>query len=82
MKTIKLILKGLLLYVTVFIFALFVSGIDSIVEQGYTLAWLLVLIVLILLCWVLISKEDYDIITLEKWFKSLDKNKEEFINKK
>lgn len=66
----------MLLYVTAFVFFLFVAGIDSIVEQEVTWAWLLSLIVLILLCWVTITKEEFDILTLEKWFKHLDKEKE------
>lgn len=70
MRTIKLIFKGLLLYVTTLITILFIMGADSIMEQGIFISWMLAVIALILLCYVLISKEEFDILTLENKFKN------------
>lgn len=48
----KKVLKGILLWTTVFTIILFVIGIDSIVDRGLgvTLAWIAICIVLYYLC--------------------------------
>lgn len=51
MKTFKLILKGVLLYVTILAVMIFVGGIDSLVETPMKmLLWMLVTVILIAIC--------------------------------
>lgn len=65
--TVKKILKGVLLWVTAFAVILFISGVDSIVDQGYLVPWLVVCAVLCHLCYKLISEEEFNILTGYKW---------------
>ena len=51
----KKILKGILLWTTMFTIMLFISGIDSIVDKGLGLAWIAICIVLYYLCRVTLS---------------------------
>lgn len=51
MKTLKLILKGVLLYVTTLAVMIFVGGIDSLIETPMKmLLWVLVTVILIAIC--------------------------------
>lgn len=51
MKTFKLILKGVLLYVTILAVMIFVGGIDSLVETPMKmLLWILATVILIAIC--------------------------------
>lgn len=68
MKTIKLIIKGVLFYTTLLFSILFVSGVDAIYDAGYFIPALIINIVLIVLCCKLINQEDLDLITLNKLF--------------
>ena len=68
MKTIKLIIKGVLFYTTLLFSILFVSGVDAIYDAGYFIPALIINIVLIVLCCKLISTEDLDLLTLNKLF--------------
>ena len=65
MKSIKLILKGILLWVSALIVILSVCGIDSITYKGY--GWFFGIIVLnimlILACLYTITKEEYKIVS-------------------
>ena len=65
MKSIKLILKGILLWVSALIVILSVCGIDSIAYKGYS--WFFVMIVLdiilILACFYTITEEEYKIVS-------------------
>ena len=65
MKSIKLILKGILLWVSALIVLLSVCGIDSIINKGY--GWLFGIIVLnimlILACFNTITEEEYKIMS-------------------
>lgn len=65
MKNIKLILKGILLWVSALIVILSVCGIDSIADKGY--GWFFDIIVLnimlILACLYTITKEEYKIVS-------------------
>ena len=65
MKSIKLILKGILLWVSALIVILSVCGIDSIINKGYD--WLFGIIVLnimlILACFNTITEEEYKIVS-------------------
>lgn len=68
MKTIKLIIKGVLFYTTLLFSILFISGVDEIYDAGYFIPTLIINIVLIVLCCKLISTEDLDLLTLNKLF--------------
>ena len=65
MKSIKLILKGILLWVSALIVILSVCGIDSIADKGY--GWLFSIVVLdiilILTCYNTITEEEYKIVS-------------------
>ena len=65
MKNIKLILKGILLWVSALIVLLSVCSIDSIADKGY--GWffgMIVLnIILILACFYTITEEEYKIVS-------------------
>ena len=65
MKSIKLITKGILLWVSALIVLLSVCGIDSITDKGYS--WFFGIIVLnimlILACLYTITKEEYKIVS-------------------
>ena len=65
MKSIKLIAKGILLWVSALIVLLSVCGIDSIINKGYD--WLFSIIVLnimfILACFNTITEEEYKIVS-------------------
>ena len=68
MKTIKLIIKGVLFYTTLLFSILFISDVDEIYDAGYFIPALIINIVLIVLCCKLISTEDLDLLTLNKLF--------------
>ena len=68
MKTIKLIIKGVLFYTTLLFSILFVSSVDAVYDAGYFIPALIINIVLIVLCCKLISTEDLDLLTLNKLF--------------
>lgn len=53
-----LILKGILLYSTVFIVMLFISGIDSICENNYVIQFLIAIFFLISICCKLITNTE------------------------
>lgn len=71
MKTLKLLCKGVLLYVTTLVAILWLCGIDSIVEQGYFIPWTLVMVILIYICYKCISYKELHILSLDKWFNNL-----------
>lgn len=58
MRTIKYILKGLLLIVTLFSWLLFICGADSLAENRLLLYALVTVCILTALCWVFISNRD------------------------
>lgn len=53
-----LILKGILLYSTVFVVMLFISGIDSICENNYVIQFLITILFLISICCKLVTKTE------------------------
>lgn len=65
---IKLILKGVLLWITAFAVMLFISGVDSIYDNGYFFQTLMAVVVMILCCYKLISEEEFEILSLYRWF--------------
>lgn len=74
MKRFKLILKGVLLWVTTFAVILFMSGVDSIYDNGYFIHSIIVCVILYYACYKLISEEEFEILTFYKWFNNILKD--------
>lgn len=72
MKTFKLIIKSVLLYVTTLVTLLYMMGIDSIYDNGYFFHGLILVLILIGVCYKTISKEELEILTLSRYFNPLD----------
>lgn len=68
---IKLILKGVLLYVTAFAVMLFISGVGSIYDNGWFIPSIIVCIALCYTSYKLISEEELEVLTLSKWFNKI-----------
>lgn len=68
MNTVKKILKGLLLWATTLTVILFISGVDSITDQGYLVPWLVVCAILCYLCYKFISEDELITLSGAKWF--------------
>lgn len=64
-KSIKLVLKGILLWVSTLIVLLSVCGIDSIADKGYSwfFGMIVLNIMLILACLYTITEEEYKIVS-------------------
>ena len=71
---IKLILKGMLLWVTTFAVILFLLGVDSLYDNGYFIHSIVICAVLCYTCYELISEEELEKITLYKWLNKLWRN--------
>lgn len=63
MNKFKLILKGIMLWITAFMTMLFIAGMDSIYDNGYFFQTLAVVVVMILCCCKLISEEEFKKVT-------------------
>ena len=72
MKTFKLIIKGVLLYVTTLVTLLYMMGIDSIYDNGYFIHGLVLVLILIGVCYKTINKEELEILTLNRYLNHLD----------
>lgn len=72
MKRFKLIIKGVLLYVTTLVTLLYMMGIDSIYDNGYFIHGLILVLILIGVCYKTINKEELEILTLSRYFNHLD----------
>ena len=68
MNKFKLILKGIMLWITAFVTMFFISGVDSIYNNGYFFQTLIVIVMMIFCCYKLISEEEFEILILSKWF--------------
>lgn len=68
MKTIKLILKGILLYTTIIAAMLYICGVDSIYDNGYFLPATGIVALLIYICYKTITEEEADILSGNKLF--------------
>lgn len=64
MNKFKLIIKGILLWTTVFMTILFVAGVDSIYDNGYFFQTLIAIVVMIFCCYKLISKKEFEVLSL------------------
>lgn len=67
MRVIKLIIKGVLLYVTFLLSFFFLAGVDSIYDNGYFLQFVITIISMYYICHKTISKEELKKLTLDKW---------------
>lgn len=72
MKAFKLIIKGVLLYVTTLVTLLYMMGIDSIYDNGYFIHGLILVLILVGVCYKSINKEELEILTLSRYFNHLD----------
>lgn len=72
MKTFKLIIKGVLLYVTTLVTLLYMMGIDSIYDNGYFFHGLILVLILIGVCYKTINKKELEILTLSRYLNHLD----------
>ena len=63
MNKFKLILKGIMLWITAFVTTLFVLGVDSIYDNGYFFQTLIAVVVMIFCCYKLISEEEFKKVT-------------------
>lgn len=72
MKTFKLIIKGVLLFVTTLVTLLYMMGIDSIYDNGYFIHGLILVLILVGVCYKTINKEELEILTLSRYFNHLD----------
>lgn len=71
MKKFKLILKGLLLIVTFLAVIFFMSGVESIYDNGYFIYSIIICTALCYACYKLISEKELEILTLSKWFNKI-----------
>ena len=71
MKTLLLILKGILLWVSLLVTLIWICGLDSIVEQGYFIPYTSVMLLLILLSYRTISYREFLILSLDRFFTGL-----------
>lgn len=63
MNRFKLILKGVMLWITAFVTILFVVGVDSIYDNGYFFQTFIAVVVMIFCCHKLISEEEFKKVT-------------------
>ena len=73
MNKFKLITKGMLLWTTAFVTMLFVSGVDSIYDNGYFFQTFIAVVVMIFCCYKLISEKEFEVLSLYKWFNKVIK---------
>ena len=67
MKRFKLILKGVLLWITAFAIALFILGIDG-MSLSYIIVSLIVISILCYACYKVISEDELETLTFCKYF--------------
>lgn len=72
MKTFKLIIKGVLLYVTTLVTLLYMIGIDSVYDNGYFFHGLILVLILIGVCYKTVNKKELEILTLSRYLNHLD----------
>lgn len=58
MKTLILIIKGILLWTTVLTTALFIAGIDGIIDKGYFFYGIIIVATLIFTCYKTITEDE------------------------
>ena len=75
MKKFKLVMKGMLLYITILATIIFMMGIDSIYDQGYFFHGLILVAALIFVCYKVINKKELEMLTLYKYLTDSDEFK-------
>ena len=75
MRTFKLIIKGMLLYMTTLVIMMFIIGIDNIYDQGYFFYGIMLIAVLIFMCYKTINKEELEMLTIPKYLTDSDEFK-------
>lgn len=73
MDKFKFIIKGILLWTTGFVTILFVVGVDSICDNGYFFQTFIAVAVMIFCCYKLVSKKEFEVLSLYKWFNKVIK---------
>ena len=75
MKTFKLIIKGMLLYITILVTIIFMMGIDSIYDNGYFFHSIMIVSALIFVCYKTINKKELEMLTLHKYLTDFEELK-------
>lgn len=70
-NNIKLILKGILLWITILTIVIFITGIDSICDNGYFIPMIILCVILGYSCYRTISEKELEIISFYKFFNDL-----------
>ena len=73
MNKFKLILKGILLWTTAFVTMFLIAGADSICDNEYFFQTFIAAVVMIFCCYKLISEEEFEVLSLHKWFNKVIK---------
>ena len=71
MNKFKLIIKGIMLWITAFVTILFVLGVDGIYDSGYFFQTLIAVVVMIFCCYRLISEKEFEVLSLYRWFNKI-----------
>lgn len=71
MRTIKLIAKGVMLWITIFAVILYVSGIDRIIDNGHFIVSTLSVVIMCFACYKLIDRDELEVLLLYKWYNEL-----------
>ena len=71
MDLFKLIIKGIMLWITAFVTILFIAGADSLYDNGYFFQTLIAVTIMIFCCYKLISEEEFKILSLYRWFNKI-----------
>lgn len=74
MQITKLILKSILIYTSIFFWIIFISGVESIIEQHYFSLFLIIGLIDILLLKLFISSDDLDILFFNITLKEYEEN--------
>ena len=64
---ILLVIKGILLYTTIIMCIVSTASIDSLYDKGYLIVALATCATLIYTCYKVINKEEFNILSLNKW---------------
>lgn len=75
MKEMKFVIKGVILWMTLFAVILYISGIDSIIDNGYFIVSTLSIAIMCFACYKLISVEELETLLLYKWYKEIFERK-------
>ena len=77
MNKFKFISKGILLWTTAFVIMFFIAGADSVCDNGYFFQTFVAVVVMVFCCCKLISEEEFEVLSLYRWFNKVIKKKEQ-----